>query len=361
VCYNLTVQNAYKQQLDTLRAFSVIIVMFYHWKAPLFSAGFLGVDVFFVLSGFLITTLMIKERKKKGKINFKNFWARRILRLMPLYLFFLTIFLVFSLVLQPSLDLKNNEVQIYLLSLFFYFKNYILADYGPLAYFTIHLWSLAAEEQFYFIWPFLFFVLSKLKLKTVVVFMVSVIISMQVYRIIYSYDQHAFTLHFRGIGMLLGCLFAFLNEYFEKYRLFENKKKMFSVLFVLGYLVITILKIKFDISVKVLLSFTTIPFGVISALLIVSIWNDKTNSLGWLYGNRSLQYLGKISYGLYVWHVVAQVVIWKFFSPSFNEGFMEDSFYILQSLVHFGLTIAISHVSYVYLESYFLKFKSKFR
>lgn len=143
--------------LDGLRAVAVIGVLAYHAGIGWFGGGLLGVDVFFVVSGFLITTLLVGERFRTGRISLVAFWRRRAKRLLPALLLMLGGLALYS---RWSMTVAPGQLRGDFLSSLFYVANwhYILADQGYFARFgapspLLHTWSLSVEEQFYLIWP----------------------------------------------------------------------------------------------------------------------------------------------------------------------------------------------------------------
>ncbi len=136
--------------LDGLRAFSIIAVVWHHTSPPLAAwigtaRGFLGVDLFFSISGFLIVTLILRERRRSGAISLRNFYARRFLRIFPLYYAFLLGMLVISLILTGGHSLRVRQEIVWC---FVYLTNWV--DQSTFLAIT---WSLSAEEQFYLVWP----------------------------------------------------------------------------------------------------------------------------------------------------------------------------------------------------------------
>ncbi len=138
----------YNPALDGLRGVAILLVVLSHAHVPLFDGAFLGVDLFFVLSGFLITSLLLLERQAHGRIDYVRFYRRRLLRLMPALALFLGAYCLVAPLLWPGLD---DVYQDALVSLAY------LADYG-IAFFDspgtlLHMWSLSVEEHFYLVWP----------------------------------------------------------------------------------------------------------------------------------------------------------------------------------------------------------------
>lgn len=137
----------YQPHLDGLRAFAAIAVLLYHTRVPGFAGGYLGVDVFFVLSGYLITSLLVREQREKA-IDVRGFYGRRARRLLPAYVFFLATYTAVGTVLQPAFPHMLGA-----LVAGAYLTDYI-PHFAPAKY-LLHTWSLSAEAHFYFVWPVL--------------------------------------------------------------------------------------------------------------------------------------------------------------------------------------------------------------
>ena len=164
-------KKQYRQEIDGLRALSVVAVIIYHAKINLFGfeiipGGFIGVDVFLVISGYLITSIIIKEINKTSNFSFSNFYERRIRRIIPALLF--VMILQFPLAwyfLLPQEFIEYSRSIIYSLSFisnyFFYYSGQIYDSTDSLLSPFIHTWSLSVEEQFYIIFPLIFFVSFK--------------------------------------------------------------------------------------------------------------------------------------------------------------------------------------------------------
>ena len=155
----------YEPSLDGLRALSVIGVLFYHGGFSWMPGGFLGVEVFFVVSGYLITSLLIGEQEKTGRIDFKNFWIRRARRLLPALFAMIVAILIWAAFFGSERDVSDLRRDVPWA--FFYAGNWgqIL---GGVPYFGSdpllkHVWSLAVEEQWYLLWPLTFVVIMKLR------------------------------------------------------------------------------------------------------------------------------------------------------------------------------------------------------
>ena len=155
------INKNYRKELDGLRGISIIAVVFYHFNIQFFQAGFIGVDIFFVISGYLITKMLIKEN-----FSFLDFYERRIRRLLPaLFTLILVISPIFYLANNDPVSLKNYSLSI--LSVIFFVSNFFFraqsgyfdeqSNIKPL----LHTWSLSIEEQFYFIFPLIIFLMIR--------------------------------------------------------------------------------------------------------------------------------------------------------------------------------------------------------
>ena len=172
----------YRSDIDSLRGYAVVAVILYHFKVPFFQGGYIGVDIFFVISGYLITSIIFREIMDK-KFDFINFYERRIRRIIPI-LFFV---LIISILVQNKLFLYDEKIDFYkiILSIIFFVSNLWFAQSG--SYFEpdvsnshlLHTWSLSIEEQFYLIFPIFLFLIYKrnLILILIVLFLISFLLA----------------------------------------------------------------------------------------------------------------------------------------------------------------------------------------
>src|SRR4051794_28839887 len=178
----MKLSKEYVPALDGFRGIAISLVILSHYGLGHFIPGGFGVNLFFFISGLLITRLLIIETKETGKINLKSFYIRRILRLYPALLFFVTVSTIYLLICG-SIYIKPGEI----LATLFYYRNYYphIADfvYAPKEFNVFHIvWSLSIEEHFYIIFPFLFLVLYK-RLKTFIAVIIALIVAAAVWRL----------------------------------------------------------------------------------------------------------------------------------------------------------------------------------
>lgn len=344
------------KQLDGLRFFAVISVIFHH-ITPLpkifdFDLGSFGVNLFFVISGFLITEILIRQKIKKTPLFFalKTFFVRRILRIFPLY--FLYIFICFIIV--------PNQTSEYLNWLLTYTINIWIVVKNQLAfwYFT-HLWSLSVEEQFYLFWPFLILISPIKRLKFLFILMIFFSIVFRLVATIYFSNYNLFnytmlptTLDCFGAGALL----AYMKEF--KPNQLNNLLKCNYLIFIGVILFIlnnkfgtTLTQQSFGKSIIAFISFYLV--GLCSTSLFVG-------KLKLILENKIIMYLGRISYGMYVYHLLIWgsfgkyfTDFWQYLNPitlSLSKSFFEFIF------ISIG-TIIVSILSYELFEKQFLNLK----
>jgi peptidoglycan/LPS O-acetylase OafA/YrhL len=316
--------------------------------------GKLGVMLFFVLSGFLITYLLITEEKLTGKIHTKKFYARRFLRILPLYiLIILIVFFVihnfcFWEIPRMKSPIADNFTTILLLHVFLV-PNLATAIYGFIPYIA-QAWSIGTEEQSYLIWPIILKKFKKYRLSLMIGivifhFIVKILLSNTLQLPIpFKETINKFWVHFNIDSIAIGGIFALL---------LLNKNKILKFILNINFFyfiaIITITLLAFAIKIPFfqyqLYSFL---FGIIIINLAV---NEKLkNVLEW----KVLNYLGKISYGIYMYHFIVLIPVLMVVS-----NLKLDNTILIYSLVT-GITIAISSISYHYFEAYFLRMKSKY-
>ena len=287
-------------QIQGLRALAALLVTLFHAKWV--NGGFIGVDIFYVISGFLITGLLMREIERTGTINFKEFYARRFKRLLPTSFFVLAVTAIFSWLLLPATMRSSLGRDVIAASL--YVSNYLFAwwqaDYQNLDATpspVIHYWSLAVEEQFYLLWPLLiltfFIVATKLKKKITLTLSVGTITAFSFAFSIYQTETSPiwafYSLPTRAWELGLGALLVLIPPI--------RTRKFIGLL---GFIFIIISAFIFGETTAFPGFNAVLPvMGTVMLIATINTWppflNDVANS-------RLFQWLGEISYPLYLWH-----------------------------------------------------------
>lgn len=294
----------YRKEIDGLRALAVIPVILYHAGFNSFSGGYIGVDIFFVISGYLITYIIINELKD-NTFSIANFYERRAKRILPaLFLVMFSILGISFLILTPY---EVREFLNQVLYTTFFTSNFLF--FSEVGYFDgpselkilLHTWSLAIEEQFYIFFP-LFLVLTWGKnQKYIVPFLIIVFILSLIscsYLYFESPDANFFLLPSRGWELLSG---SFISIYlFKKYNSNVAPNSSYSnILSGFGFLLIMVSLIVIDSTTKFPGPITILP--VLGTVLMILFTNEKT-LLYKLLSNKLAVWFGLLSYSLYLWH-----------------------------------------------------------
>ena len=338
--------------LDGVRGIAALMVIFFHYfiavhpstqllsfikKIAVF--GQTGVSLFFVLSGFLITRILLNSKEDNN--YFKNFYARRSLRIFPLYF----LFLIFYFYVVPLLVEVNNNASgwfywVYLQNVAMTFN---LDNYGPL-----HFWSLAVEEHFYMFWPFIvyFFDLNKIFISGLILIIISFCLRFYLTSINFETFYFTFT---RMDDLVLGTFLAILEK---KNFLGVRSKKIFAYTLIFLFILNLVPWLFIDLISHFWLQVFKYPliasfyFALIGYL--ISDMGSKTSTFfkfSWL------RFSGKISYGLYVYHPVVFMLGAKY--VHLNNVFIDFSVLVL-------LTFILSTLSFYIFENQFIKLKRYF-
>lgn len=287
----------YRGDIDGLRAVAVLPVVFFHADFGFFNGGYLGVDVFFVISGFLITKILISEFEKET-FSIQSFYERRARRILPALFFVLAITTILSVVFMNPVQLKNYSqslvsVLLFISNLFFYFEiDYFssAAEEMPL----LHTWSLAIEEQFYLIFPPLMFALFKLNKHIVLrTLLFSALISYTIMLALGEFYNQSSSFYWpvaRAWELMAGSVCALLIGQTKPNKLYLND---------IGFFILLTSLIFWPDEIAHPNAFLVLP--VLATCLIVLFPNENTLSHKVL-TNRILVSIGLISYSLYLWH-----------------------------------------------------------
>ena len=298
----------YRPEIDCLRAIAVIAVIIYHAKINildnlLFPGGFLGVDIFFVISGYLISSLIFQELEKEKNFSFKKFYERRARRILPALIFVILICLPFSWIyILPTSLIDFSKSILFSLgfgsNFYFYFTGLEYGAESGLLKPLLHTWSLAIEEQFYLVFPLIFFLLFKFfnDFKIKIVF--AMILASLAFAIFFSSVNSSlnFYLIFSRIWeILIGTLIYF----FEKFRVKQPSTFQSNLFVTLGLIVILFSFISIESS-KGHPNIISIPL-ILSVGLIIYFSRQEAIVVKFL-SNKIFINIGLISYSLYLWH-----------------------------------------------------------
>ena len=318
-------KTKYLPSIDSLRAIAVIAVIIYHIDANYLPGGFLGVDLFFVLSGYLISSLIIKEYKRTGTVNLYNFYVRRARRLLPAVYFMITVVLVI-LTLFNGVLLKKSYLDalfgyIYTSNWWYIFHKLDYFDtFGSQSPFK-HLWSLAIEEQFYMFFPLIFLMFNRKKsdktgnyklYKNFIYIVLSLILVSLIVHIwlfdINNINRIYFGTDTRAFSLLVGVVGAILypmDKLSEKTTAKDNAiYSVFSIVSIVALIVIMIYTSEYN---TWLYRGGFLLVAVLGLIIIISSGRQYT-FVSKLLSFRPFVFIGKISYSLYLWHFPILVI-----------------------------------------------------
>lgn len=320
-----------------------------------FQLGWVGVDLFFVLSGFLITTRLLEDAEHRN--FFRRFYTKRVLRIFPLYY----LVCVFAFVVLPLVypDAKKEFPDVFTQWPFFllHLQNW-WAALGNKGVFLAHFWSLAIEEQFYLIWPCVFlFLYRKNRLLTFCVAMIVLALALRI-GLILSFESPGKFIYFATItrldALLFGCLLAVLPNEFQRrfstprYKTFLYGLVFFSVI----YLFIVWPADIFESTLAMAVVYTVV--AMMACALIILLREDSKFTR--VFEFKPIVYFGKISYGLYVYHwpivLGCRLLVEK-------TGHQSPTTALVFVFVTFFLTLIVSAISYHVFEVRFLRLKNK--
>ena len=301
---------SYRSEIDGLRAIAVTSVIFYHAQMVIFGrnwfeGGFIGVDIFFVISGYLITRIILSELKAKGSINFLNFYERRVRRILPMLfvvIFFSVGYGLFKLVPNEIRELSISS----LFSIFFasniYFSG-ITTEYGAessLLMPMLHTWSLGIEEQFYLIFPILSLVIFKLFRPYFLIILFSLsLLSLQFSELmlVKNSDLNFYLPLSRFWELAAGSMLAYREL---NHKVLALDKSIFKRVFpILGLSLIVFSISFFDGKTPHPGYYTLIP---IIGVALVIVFSSKDEFVGRLLSSKPFVWVGFISYSAYLWH-----------------------------------------------------------
>jgi peptidoglycan/LPS O-acetylase OafA/YrhL len=348
--------------LNSFRFFAFLAVFLSH-ATNIFKMGYWGVLAFFVLSGFLITPILVNMKKQKIQSYFSNFYGRRVVRIFPLYYFYLFIVIIllqFDQSNAPELKGFYSQLPFAVLYIYDFFHASNAFRMNP---FLTHFWSLAVEEQFYLLWPLVIYFTPFIYLKRVLIITIILSVISRILFLTYITHQQIPFLNANPIFVV----YALPTSHFEAFALgglfalfVKCQKLILTFLLIAVFLIIGMVTFRWSNGYY---DFTSLGYPPFMTGSYKAIWGYSMAYLIFagvlvnirqgiffprIFNNKLLEYLGKISYGLYVYHFGVLYYTHKLILPK--------SLYTPLSLI---LTILISILSYEFLEKKYYRSKRR--
>jgi peptidoglycan/LPS O-acetylase OafA/YrhL len=339
--------------LDGIRGVAVLAVLFHHLTYGHFPGGFLGVELFFVLSGYLITYLLLAEKQRTGAISLRWFYARRALRLLPALLLTLILVSVFQAV-RPLHDVFSFPWTV--VAVLAYVANWVSFPGGASLGYLGHVWSLSIEEQFYALWPLalVFLPLDRNRARWLaIVCGAGVVLAAAATALVYLWlrppgEAMSYATFTHVPAILFGCLLALPTR--RGIIAARLSSQWLAIAAGLALLLMMFL-VRKDAAYMYLGGYCLA--GLLAALLIANVASNPSSLPGKLFSNASLQAVGKVSYGLYLYHL--PIVL-------FTEGLRTHGWanFLWVSALRVVLTLGLAFASYHFIERRFLSLKKNF-
>jgi len=346
---------SYHKHIDGLRAVAVFSVIFYHANFKLFdksllSGGFLGVDIFFVISGYLITSIILRELHTTNSFSFANFYERRIRRIIPVLLFLILCTLSFAyifLLTEPFIDFSKSIISsiFFVSNIYFHYSHNLYGQEYTLFKPLLHTWSLSVEGQFYILFPIFLIIVIKffkkyLSFFLIIGFLISVFFSQ--YASIYHVSFNFYQIFSRGFELLIGSLLSYF-KYKSNLGLeggVHKSYKIFNVIYPkLGIFLIFLSLFLFDDKDSLPSFYSLIP---LSGVCLIVWFSHKDEIVTKILSNKVLVFFGLISYSLYLFHF-----------PIFAFSRVFEIFIDYYKFILIFLTIIFSIFSYYFIEKPF--------
>ncbi|TPV47269.1 acyltransferase family protein [Bacillus dicomae] len=345
--------SRYMVGLDSLRGLAILGVILYHINFNWMPGGFLGVTVFFVLSGYLITDILAMEWKRNKRIDLKKFWLSRARRLLPGMIVMLVITLAWITIFHSSLLEKMRGDS---LAALFYVSNWWYI-YHKLSYFDNfnqisplnHFWSLAVEEQFYVVWPFiislgLYYI--KKQSRMILLICLGVFASALAMAILYEPGVDPSRIYYgtdtRAFSLLIGAVLALVwpsNRLANK--IIPKARFILDVVGGIALIIILVMFWKTNQYDPFLYKGGMVLLSIATALLVANLAHPASRIAQFL-RFRPLRWIGVRSYGIYLWHYPILTLT----TPKVNAG----DFSIIRAILQFLLIILIAQISWKFIE-----------
>jgi peptidoglycan/LPS O-acetylase OafA/YrhL len=320
---------AYIPALDGLRGVAVLLVLFFHGQLPGFKYGYIGVDIFFVLSGYLITTLLIAEYKHSGTISFAKFYHRRVCRLFPALLMSLSIFVAYAAVILPNFSTHLVDAADALTYVYNWTRAFALARSAQIG----HTWSLGIEEQFYLAWPALCaFLLARFSGRAPLAVACVLVATTAMWRLHLAVDGAAEWRLYNGFdtrcdALFVGCALAFTPAVGRAWPIGAAALLLFMLF-----------GLQWNSRPMFMGGYTALA---IAAAPVIAGASESSRFISKFLALKPLVAVGRISYGLYIFHLPIYGAM---------QDFQAGIFPLYLNTVALSATFAIATFSYLYVE-----------
>ncbi len=326
----------FRYDIGLLRAFAVLAVLFYHFKVPYFQGGYLGVDVFFVISGYLMSNIIFKGINNQS-FNYFEFVKKRAVRIIPallvvsLFILIVTPILFFGQQVQTNAEYVLSSITF--VSNFHYWLNQNYFDAGAQYNIFIHSWSLSVEWQFYLLFPLFILILRSLTgnrekvFRTLYIFVTVFSFVLCLYASLHYATFNFYMIPTRAWEMLMGGIVIFVSNPLQRFI-----GKYSNLVVALSLCSLVLMLVTFDESIPWPSAYTVLP--TLAAFLILAIHPQQA----WMQ-NKLIQFIGNISYSLYLWHWPLFVIV--------NSYQLTSTYYLFLA---FLLSFLFAMISYYYIE-----------
>ncbi len=357
--------SSYLPELDSLRFFAFLLVLIHHagyseliesWSITA-KYGWMGVDLFLCLSAFLFSRLLYAEYKATGGVNVRNFYIRRAFRIWPLYIFFFILAAFLTIQKEGWSETSTTRT----LGMLTFTDNFMAArmGYNNAILYSPHLWTISYEEQVYLLIPWVLLFLYRSKPSTTKLFLLGIAIIGTLIRtsMIFRQVEHPdiWVLPYSHFDSVLGGIVIGLG-------VFDRYLKKVPNIFWLGIGILALWQVTHlpnvtRIQWELMLTYPLV--GVGTSLIIYSLTQGGLGMISSLFRNGLLAYLGKISYGLYVYHKLGIFLAYQIVKQHIERERL-IVYPVIGLLLSFIITVLISTISYQLLEKPFLKLKERF-
>lgn len=341
----------YRADIDGMRAIAVLSVIIFHVWPHSLSGGFVGVDVFFVISGYLITGI-ISEKINKGTFSFLDFYARRIKRILPSFYSMILLTLVltyFTLLPTDYIFFVRSLLRacIYISNVFFASNiNYFAQNSNE--YHLLHTWSLSVEEQYYIFWPIILLLLARINNRFCKVLLISSLFMssylFSIYSAKYNMNIGYYSIMSRSFELMVGSILSFIvqGKLIKSVWLERKNFLIYNLISILG--IFLIIYSFFSINEKTAFpSYIAIVPTLGAALIIYSGSFNKSVFVNRIISKKPFELIGKLSYSLYLFHWPL-LASYRYYNPS-------QDLPLLTGLIIIAITFIISFLNYLYIET----------